>query len=69
MSTLKIPSDWPNTVKKTPFNMFDVVDVYENDDIIFSGRVSRDVVNVSSFNENLFNHEIHIIEHTKILER
>jgi hypothetical protein len=59
----------PHTVKKTPFNMFDIVDIYENDDILFSGRVSRDVVNVSSFNENLFNHEIHIIEHTKILER
>ena len=59
----------PHTFKKTPFSMFDVVDIYENQTLIFSGRIARDVVNVSSFNENLFNHEIHLIEHTKILER
>ena len=59
----------PHTSRRTPFAMFDIVDIYEDQTLIFSGRVARDVVNISSFNDRLFNHEINIIEHTKILER
>jgi len=59
----------PHTFKATPFTLFDIVDIYWDDELIFSGRVSMDRVSVASYNDRLFNHEISIIEHTKILEK
>jgi hypothetical protein len=59
----------PHTFKKSAFTMFDIVDIYDNETIIFSGRVAMDRVTVSSFNDRLFNHEISLIEHTKVLEK
>ena len=59
----------PHSFKKSAFTMFDIVDILEDDTIIFSGRVAMDRVSVSSFNDRLFNHEISLIEHTKVLEK
>ena len=59
----------PHTLRATPFSMFDIIDIYEDDTLIFSGRTSMDRVSVSSYNDKLFNHEISIVEHTKILEK
>ena len=59
----------PHTRLRNPFNLLDVVDIYEDETLIFSGRISRDFVTVSSFSEELYNHEIQLIEHTKMLER
>jgi hypothetical protein len=59
----------PHSFRATPFSMFDIVDIYEDDELLFSGRISMDRVGVSSFNDRLFNHEISLVEHTKILEK
>lgn len=59
----------PHTFKSTPFNMYDIVNILWDDNLVFSGRVSMDRVGVASFNDRLFNHEISLIEHTKILEK
>ena len=59
----------PHSFRATPFSMFDIVDIYEDETLLFSGRISMDRVSVSSFNDRLFNHEIHLVEHTKILEK
>ena len=59
----------PHTNLSRPFSMFDVVDIYWDQQLIFSGRISMDRVSVASFNDNLYNHEISLVEHTKVLEK
>ena len=59
----------PHSFRARPFSMFDVVDIFWDDTLIFSGRISLDRVTVASFNDRLFNHEISLVEHTKILEK
>lgn len=59
----------PHSFRATPFGMFDIVDIFEDEQLIFSGRISMDRVGVASFNDKLYNHEINIIEHTKVLEK
>lgn len=52
-----------------PYDMFSTIDIYEDDNLIFTGKISQDNVNLSSFSDELYNHKITIIEHTKILEK
>lgn len=55
--------------RKQPFEMFSTIEIFENEQIIFSGKISQDNVSLSSYADELFNHNITIIEHTKILEK
>ena len=59
----------PFSFRRKPFSLFDIVDVYNDNELIFSGIISQDDVNINSFSSNLYRHEIHVIEHTKILEK
>lgn len=59
----------PHSFRARPFSMFDIVDILWDDQLIFSGRISMDRVNVASYGDNLYNHEISLVEHTKILEK
>jgi hypothetical protein len=58
-----------HSTREAPFNMFANIDIYEDQNIIFTGKISQDDVSLSSFASNLYNHKITIIEHTKILEK
>ena len=58
-----------HSTRETPYNMFSTIDIYENNNIIFTGKISQDNVSLSSFSDELYNHKITIIEHTKILEK
>lgn len=51
------------------YPMFSTVDIYENETLLFSGRISRDSVELSSFSDFIYNHNITLIEHTKLLEK
>lgn len=51
------------------YPMFSVIDIYENSTLLFSGRISRDNVELSSFSNSIYNHNISLIEHTKLLEK
>lgn len=55
--------------RKEQYEILDVIDIYDDNDLIFSGRILSDKVKLSSFSSELYNHEIRLIEHTKILER
>lgn len=59
----------PHSFRARPFSMFDIVDILWDDQLIFSGRISMDRVGVASFNDTLYNHEISLVEHTKVLEK
>jgi hypothetical protein len=59
----------PHSFRARPFSMFDIVDILWDEELIFSGRISMDRVGVASFNDRLYNHEISIVEHTKVLEK
>lgn len=59
----------PHSFRATPFSMFDIVNIFWDNQLIFSGRISMDRVNVASYGDNLYNHEISLVEHTKILEK
>ena len=58
-----------HSTKSDPYDMFSTIDVYEDNEIIFTGKISQDNVSLSSFADELYNHSITIIEHTKILEK
>lgn len=58
-----------HSTRKNPFEMFTTIDIYENQQIIFTGKISQDNVSLSSYSDELFNHSITIIEHTKVLEK
>lgn len=56
--------------KETPYRPFDIVEIYDEDGLeVFSGRVSYDIVNISSKKPLRYSHAIGLIEHTKLLER
>jgi len=58
-----------HTDRKEQFPMFSTIDILEDNVLIFSGRVSGDMVDLSSFSSELYNHKLTIIEHTKLLEK
>lgn len=58
-----------HTNRANPYEMFSVVDIFENNTLLFSGRVSQDNVELSSFYDEIYNHRITLIEHTKLLEK
>lgn len=55
--------------RKEQYEILDVIDIYDGNTLIFSGRILSDKVKLSSFSSELYNHELRLIEHTKILER
>ncbi len=58
-----------HTDRKEQFPMFSIIDILENNTVLFSGRVSGDIVDLSSYSDELYNHNISLIEHTKLLEK
>ena len=56
-----------NTAEQYP--MFSIIDIFEDANLIFSGRISSDDVELSSFGDEYYNHNLTLIEHTKILEK
>ena len=58
-----------HTNREEPFPMFGVVDIFEDNTLIFSGRIAQDNVEIKSHPSQHYNHNVSLIEHTKILER
>lgn len=54
---------------KDQFPMFSIIDILENQTLLFSGRISNDMVELKSFGSEFYNHNVSLIEHTKILEK
>ena len=58
-----------HTKRKDPYNMFSIIDIFQDNTLLFSGRISQDNVELSSFSDEIYNHRITLVEHTKILEK
>lgn len=58
-----------HTDKKDQYPMFSNIEIFEDTTLLFSGRISDDTVKLSSFSDEIYNHTITLIEHTKILEK
>lgn len=58
-----------HTDRKDQFPMYSSIDILEDNYLIFSGRVSSDMVELSSFSDDVYNHNVSLIEHTKLLEK
>ena len=58
-----------HTNRKEQFDLYSIVDIFEDDTLLFSGRISSDLVELSSFSSELYNHSVSLIEHTKLLEK
>ena len=58
-----------HTKRKDPYNMFSIIDIFQDNTLIFSGRISQDNVELSSFADGIYNHRITLTEHTKLLEK
>ena len=58
-----------HTDRKEQFDLYSIVDIFEDDTLLFSGRVSSDLVELSSFDSEFYNHSLSLIEHTKLLEK
>ena len=58
-----------HTKRKDPYNMFSIIDIFQDNTLIFSGRISQDNVELSSFSDEIYNHRITLTEHTKLLEK
>ena len=58
-----------HTDRKEQYDLYSIVDIFENNTLLFSGRVSSDLVELSSFGSELYNHNVSLIEHTKLLEK
>lgn len=58
-----------HTNRKEQFDLYSIVDIFEDDTLLFSGRISSDLVELSSFDSEYYNHSVSLIEHTKLLEK
>jgi len=58
-----------HTKRADQYPMFSVIDVFEDNTLLFSGRISQDNVELSSFADGIYNHNVTLIEHTKVLEK
>ena len=58
-----------HTNRAEPFPMYGLIDIYEDNTIIFSGRIAQDNVEITSFSDQHYNHKVVLTEHTKILEK
>jgi hypothetical protein len=58
-----------HTDRKDQFPMFSIIDILENNTVLFSGRIASDMVELSSFGSGFYNHNLTLIEHTKLLEK
>lgn len=58
-----------HTNREEPYPMYGVMDIYEDNTLIFSGRIAQDNVDITSFSSEHFNHKVSLIEHTKLLEK
>lgn len=58
-----------HTNREDPFPLYSKIDIFEDENLIFTGRIAQDNVDIVSFSSRHYNHKITIIEHTKILEK
>ena len=58
-----------HTDRKEQYELYSVIDIFEDQELLFSGRISSDLVELSSFDKKLYNHNVTLIEHTKLLEK
>jgi len=58
-----------HTKRAKPYDMFSILDLFEDDTLLFSGRISQDNVSLVSYDSLYYNHSITLIEHTKLLEK
>lgn len=63
--------------RKKQYNLLDTISIYDSQivnqeevlKLLFSGRIISDSVSLSSYSSELYNHDLSLIEHTKILEK
>ena len=58
-----------HTKEPNQYPMFSTVSIFENNILLFSGRISNDIVELSSYDSDIYNHNVSLIEHTKLLEK
>lgn len=58
-----------HTNREEPFPMYGVMNIFEDNTLLFSGRIAQDNVEITSFSNEHYNHKISLIEHTKLLEK
>ncbi len=58
-----------HTNREIPYPMYSSIEIFEDNTLLFSGRIAQDNVELKSHANEHYNHNISLIEHTKLLEK